>query len=370
MRCVGVYIWCVVILLGLARGVEGQEQVRLAWDPSPDPRVTGYRVSWGTREGQYTSIIDIGLRTDWTISGLDPIQRYYFTVQAYDATGSLSDRTNPVNNGGLGPAAVHDITGDRLSDLLWFNPVTAQVVVWAMSGPTVLATGLLNTGALIGAGWTPAGMGDLNADGLADIVWRHADGTLGAWLMHGTGTVIGSSVLSFANGTTAVVSDPAWKLKAVGDLNGDGAADLVWQHDSGVLVLWLMQGFTVAAATGMSAGVTFDPNWQIAGAGDIDGDGKADLIFQHITTGFMAAWLMNGAQVRASSYLSYHVTHDPAWLVQGVGDVNGDGYADLLWRHADGSLVVWYLNGFNVSYWSFLSIRAVTDMNWRLVGPS
>ena len=102
MRRVGVYLWCVVVVLGLARSAGAQEQVKLAWDPSPDPDVVGYLVSWGTGEGQYTTSVDVGTRTDWTISGLDAIQRYYFTVQAYDAARSLSDRTPPVNNGGLG----------------------------------------------------------------------------------------------------------------------------------------------------------------------------------------------------------------------------------------------------------------------------
>ena len=84
----------------------------------------------------------------------------------------------------------------------------------------------------------------------------------------------------------------------------------------------------------------------------------------------MAAWLMNSRQVRSSNLLSVHVTGDPNWFARRLGDVNGDGYADIIWQHADGRLSVWYLNGFTVTYWNLLSIPAVVNTDWRAVGPS
>lgn len=267
-------------------------------------------------------------------------------------------------------AAVHDLSGDGLSDLLWFNVATGQAVFWAMSGATVVTTAWINDGNPVAGGWIPIGTGDLNADGTADIVWRHTSGTLAAWLMHGTGSILEARVLSFAfTGVTAVQHDPLWEVVGVGDLNGDGAADLVWQHANGAVAAWMMQAFTVTQTSLLSMGALSDPKWHIVGAGDIDGDGKADLIFQHLTAGWMAAWLMDGFQVRATSLLSHHVTHDRAWFALGVGDVNGDGLADLLWQRADGTLAVWYLNAFTVTSANYLSIIAVGDANWKLKGP-
>ena len=77
------------------------------------------------------------------------------------------------------------------------------------------------------------------------------------------------------------------------DFNGDGKADLVWQHrTTGERAIWFMNGAT--RTNSPSLGI-IDVNWNIAGAGDFNGDGKADLVWQHRTTGERAIWFMNGA---------------------------------------------------------------------------
>ena len=45
-----------------------------------------------------------------------------------------------------------------------------------------------------------------------------------------------------------------------------------------------------------------------------------------------------------SAYLN-PVSVDPNWRIVGSGDFNGDGKADLVWQHTNGSLAVWYMNG-------------------------
>ena len=251
--------------------------------------------------------------------------------------------------------------------MLWHHQQTGQLAIWELSGPSVVATRLINGGIAATTGWTPSGAADLDADGGPDIVWRHSDGKLAASILKGTSPVA-TELLLLADHSPAVQVDSAWQIQAVGDLNGDGRADLVWQHPNGQLGAWFMNGFRVLETTMLSVPVVIDRNWRIAAAADLDADGKADIVWQH-PTGALAGWLMDGAHVRATNFLSVNVAHDVNWRISGATDVNDDGHADLLWQHADGRLGVWYLRGFQVTYTSGLSIPSVANASWKVVGP-
>ena len=57
---------------------------------------------------------------------------------------------------------------------------------------------------------------------------------------------------------------------------------------------------------------------------------------------------------------------NPAWRITGTGDFNADASTDILWRHADGTVVVWLLHGTTV--FQGLTIGRVADPNWSIVG--
>src|SRR5215831_835438 len=85
----------------LVSTVASAQTVNLAWDASTDTNVTGYLVKWGTRTGNYTSSMDVGNRTTWTVSGLTTDQKYFFVVTSYTAAGLSSGPSNEVSNDGL-----------------------------------------------------------------------------------------------------------------------------------------------------------------------------------------------------------------------------------------------------------------------------
>jgi hypothetical protein len=140
-----------------------------------------------------------------------------------------------------------------------------------------------------------------------------------------------------------------WQIAGIGDLDGDSKADLVWRDTrTGDVAEWLMNGDTVKAWSTLSSNRSGSAH---AGIGDLDGDGKADLVWRNTQSGDVAEWLMNGATVKASSTLSSGL--DRAWQIVGIGDLDGDHKADLVWRNVQsGEVAEWLMNGGALKSWS------------------
>ena len=68
--------------------------VTLAWAPSLDSRVTGYKIYYGTTSHGYTNVVTAGNVTTISISGFQPGTTGYFAATAYDASGVESDFSN------------------------------------------------------------------------------------------------------------------------------------------------------------------------------------------------------------------------------------------------------------------------------------
>jgi hypothetical protein len=142
--------------------------------------------------------------------------------------------------------------------------------------------------------------------------------------------------------TTALTLVPPDRgSQTLNDLDGDGKADLVWRNtNDGSTAIWLMNG-AVIASSAFPGGVPLV--WQIAGVGDVNGDGRADVIWRNQSSGTVAIWLMNGSAITS---VGFPGSASLDWSIHGVGDVNGDGKADLIWRNTnDGSTAIWLMNG-------------------------
>src|SRR6266508_4436413 len=64
--------------------------ITLAWDPNSETDIVGYILHYGTVPAVYTTTVDVGNVTTWTVSGLTAGQQYCFALRAYNTSGLQS----------------------------------------------------------------------------------------------------------------------------------------------------------------------------------------------------------------------------------------------------------------------------------------
>ncbi|HVE50486.1 MAG TPA: FG-GAP-like repeat-containing protein [Casimicrobiaceae bacterium] len=154
--------------------------------------------------------------------------------------------------------------------------------------------------------------------------------------------VSNASATSFTYPVTVFDAEPL-DASLAGDVNGDGKSDLLWRNEkSGETHLWLMNGTTFTGG-GLVLQSTV---WRPVATGDFNGDGRTDILWRNESTGDTHAWLMNGMQILATAPL----LNDGNWLPTHTGDLDGNGSADIVWRNlATGESALWLMSGTQVA---------------------
>jgi serralysin len=319
---------------------------------------------------------------------------FSFQVGARHRGWSNLDGMRTINFGGATASS---------SDIVFLRRFDGQVDAFLNTGSTVVATttGLAPTR---GLEWTLVGQGDFNGDGSSiDLLYHRADGRIAV-------DTYDAATGAWANLATSLTMSAARRIDAVGDHNGDGFTDIFWRDMNGDTVVSTF-GASPAVTTlsgapnsremeiqgaadfdgdgradpvyrssrgreialhlsGPGATTTLSTNpgstWEIAGFGDFDADGRADIFWRNIVTNDTAIWFMNGVNL---NYAAYIAGGNPSidWQVQGVGDLNADGRADIVWRNASGQYSLWYMNGFSISGVNLMNQYANA---WQTIGKT
>ena len=307
---------------------------------------------------------------------------------------------------GISVSGAGDINGDGFSDLIigavgvdrdenvFSNG--ASYIVFGSADPESIDLGALQRGSgvrILGAqefdasGRSVSGAGDINGDGFADVVLGASTASRDARFQSGASfVVLGSATLAseveidlntlaeyqgFEITGAAARDTSGFSVSGAGDFNGDGLADLlvgaagvdrkINEPDAGAAYVIYgsanigpidlsrredNRGFTriIGANAGDSAGV-------VAGAGDVNGDGFADIIIGAPGAGRRGggldagvSYVVFGGEMSPSPEIDLRALppeqgfqvvgeyggDEAGRSVSGAGDVNGDGLSDLV----------------------------------------
>jgi hypothetical protein len=239
-----------------------------------------------------------------------------------------------------GVIATGDFNADGSSDLLWGKPINPMIY-------TLSLWGLSDTNFV---GWTPESgsarrdarllVGDRTGDGVSDLIWAYSvpGGPTGTMHIPEGWTMTSGSQTPSSTGS--LFSSPSYHAVAVGNFDGDTGkrAEVLFRAVNSTGDARVLSGSTLLPI-GLSAPF---PAWTVKGVGDVNRDGKSDVLWFNMNTGEIQVWFMNGT-FAASRVNLQAIPTSSGWTIQGVGDVNHDGASDILWRHTDGTFGAWLL---------------------------
>ncbi len=153
---------------------------------------------------------------------------------------------------------------------------------------------------------------------------------------------------------------------AAGDLNGFGRSSLVFRNENDGRV------FRVAYARGgtQNAANTVwnedDLGWRIVEIGDFDGDGVSDLVWRNATTGALAIHYFEAGGIAEATRSVFYNEPRAEWKIVGTPDFDGDSKSDLLWRN-DVTGEVWGMRMDGATIVSQGLLYRETNLDWRIV---
>jgi hypothetical protein len=317
--------------------------------------------------------VRFGNSTDYVILGSTRSIGLISAIQTLPASDGFKIVSSSLGNTSM----VGDVNGDGFDDML-INSWDSNFVLYGSTNTGNITlpsatTGTLSNGFFItGPGFSLGGtdtpqVGDFNGDGYSDFMLFGRDSTeaspTSCYVVFGGSNMTGYNVNTLnsagsgkgfvVNGVTDVFS---FHGQNTGDVNGDGLDDIIF--DDGVSLTYVMFGKTSDAPVNLSAiragtggfvinGYTGAHYMDVDMVGDFNGDGLADMVVGDTS-------MSVNAKTPGGAYLIYGRTSTTALTmtnlaasegfridggsvavqmgmsVSAAGDVNGDGFADLL----------------------------------------
>ena len=255
-----------------------------------------------------------------------------------------------------GVAGIGDFNGDGRDDVLLRHRLDGRWHYYPMDGRSYIQGEEGSAQLTKDLDYRVVGIGDFNGDGRDDVLLRHLDGRWYYYPMNGRQILDG-------RGSANLTKSLDYGIAGVGDFNGDGRDDLLLRHLDGRWYYYPMDGRQVLADGRGSANLTKSLDYGVGGIGDFNGDGRDDVLLRN-GQGNWYYYPMNGRRYISGAQGRAALTGDLEYGVAGIGDLNGDGRDDVLLRHRDGSWYYYAMNGRWPISTSQGPVNLRTDLGW------
>ncbi|MDP2801862.1 MAG: hypothetical protein Q8O26_08270 [Phreatobacter sp.] len=296
--------------------------------------------------GGGNDIIDGGAGSDAALFSLDRASYYVRTVFS---NGQFSTQVTAIagtdgidtlagvealgfGGGAFGLAGVQqnlssNMDGSYFDDVLFQNSATGQIIFQNMTAGT--GSGFANVLGSLPAGWRLVGSDDFTGDGRADTLVQDTN----------TGSIYTVNIASGAPvwGVVSTGLTSAFQAIASGDVTRDGTADVL-VRDTATGINYIADMNAGGTFGGWVLGPNLGTGWRTVGLGDFNRDGASDVLVQNIADGTTYY-----RDVANSQWGFVSGAVGSPWVARESADINGDGFADVVFRNTSTS-DIWWVN--------------------------
>ncbi len=292
---------------------------------------------------------------------------YYGSATGLSTTADWMGESNQGSaNYGISVSSAGDVNGDGYSDVIigayrYDNGETDEGAAFVYYGS---ASGLSTTADWMGEsdqsgasyGCSVSSAGDVNGDGFSDIIigsfyYDNGESAEGAAFVYCGSSSGLSSSYAWMGESNQAYSKYGFNVSSAGDVNGDGYSDVIvgsYGYDNGETnegTAFVYYG----SASGLSSSYAWmgesdqsysNYGYSVSSAGDVNGDGYSDVVIG-------ALYYSNGESLEGAAFVYYGgndgLSYGYAWQgessqdssqygcsIASAGDINGDGYSDVI----------------------------------------